>query len=37
MTPSLGLINLLERITELRKAVYLIDHWFITKAINGYK
>ena len=25
-TPSLGLINLLERLTELRQAFYLLDH-----------
>ena len=37
MIPSLGLINLLERLTELRKPVYSLDYWFITKDIKGYK
>ena len=32
-TPYLGLINLLEWLTELRKAVYSLDYWFI---IKGY-
>lgn len=30
-TPSLGLINLLEQISELRKIVYSLDRLFITK------
>ena len=37
VTPSLGLINLLEWLTELRKTVYLLDYWLITKDIKGYE
>ena len=37
MTPSLGSINLLEQLTELRKPVYSIDYRFITKDIKEYK
>ena len=33
MTPSLDLINLLERLTGLRKPIYSLVHWFI---ITGY-
>ena len=33
MTPSLGLINLLEWLTELRETFYLLGYQFI---INGY-
>lgn len=31
----LGSINLLERLTELRKAPYSLDHHFVTKDIKG--
>ena len=31
MTPSLGSINLLEWLTELKETFYLLDHWFIMK------
>lgn len=31
---SLGLINLLELLTELRETFYLLDHWFIIKRCN---
>ncbi|XP_029774715.1 peroxisome biogenesis factor 1 [Suricata suricatta] len=31
-TSSLGLIDLLEQLTELRKLVYSVDYWFITEA-----
>ena len=34
MTPSLGLINLLEQLTELRGTLYLLDHWFVEKGYN---
>ena len=34
-TPSLGLINLLEWLTELRETFYLLDHWFIIKGYNS--
>lgn len=37
MMPFSNLINLLEQLTELRKPVYLLDYWFITKDIEGYK
>ena len=33
MTPFLGLINWLKHFTELRKTVYLVEYWFITKDI----
>lgn len=33
----LGSINLLEQLTWLRKPVYSLDNWFITKVIEGYK
>lgn len=32
-----GLINLLEWLRGLRKTVYSLDHWFITKDIKGYE
>ena len=35
MTPSLGSINLVEWLTELREAFPLLDHWFITKEYNS--
>jgi len=35
MTPSLGLINLLEQLTELRKPVYFLDFQFIIKGYNS--
>ena len=35
--PSLGSINLLELLTELRKYIYSLDYWFIIKDIKGYK
>ena len=31
MTPSLGSVNLLEQLTELRKVYYLLDHGFYVK------
>ena len=34
-TPSLGLINLLEWLTELRKPVYSQDYQFIIKEYNS--
>lgn len=37
MTPYLGSLNSLEWVTELRKPVYLLDYWFMTKDIKGYK
>ena len=33
MTPSLGSINLLEQLTELRETIYLLDYQFI---VEGY-
>ena len=33
MTSSLGLVNLLEQLTELRETFYLLNYWFI---IKGY-
>ena len=36
-TPSLGLINLLEWLTELRKHIYSLDYWFIAKDTKGYE
>lgn len=33
--PSLGLINLLEQLTELRKTFYMLDYWFILKGFNS--
>lgn len=35
MTSSLGLINLLVRLTELRGTFYLLDHQFFTKGYNS--
>lgn len=35
VTPSLGLINLLEQFTDLRKTFYLLDYWFIIKGYNS--
>ena len=35
MTPSLGLINLLEWLTELRKHLFSLDSWFIVKGYNS--
>ena len=37
MTPSLGWINLLEGLTELRKLAYSLDYQFITKDFKRYK
>ena len=37
MTPSLGLINLLEQLTELRKPIYSLDYRFTTEDIKGYE
>ena len=34
MTPSLGLINLLERLTGLREAFYSLGYRFIIKGYN---
>ena len=34
-TLSLGVINLLEWLTELRKPIYSLDCWFVTKDIRG--
>ena len=34
MTPSLGLINLLEWPTELRETFHLLDYQFIIKGYN---
>lgn len=33
-TPSLGSINLLESLIELRETFYFLDHWFIIKGYN---
>ena len=35
MTPSLGSINLLEPLTELRETFYLLDYQFIIKGYNS--
>ena len=35
MTPSLGLINLLELLTNLRETFSLLDHQFIIKGYNS--
>ena len=35
MTPFLGLINLLQRLTELRETFYLLDDQFIIKGYNS--
>lgn len=35
MTPMLGLINLLECLTQLREIFYLVDYKFITKGRNS--
>ena len=32
--PLLGLINLLEWVTELRETLYLLDYWFMIKGHN---
>ena len=32
-----GSIHLLEQLTELRKLIYPLDYWFITKDNEGYK
>lgn len=37
ITPSLGSMNLLERLTELNKAVYSLDYRFITGDIKRYE
>lgn len=37
LTPSLGLINLLECLAKLKKWVYSPDYQFITQDIKGYK
>ena len=34
VTPSLGLVNLLEQFTELRETCSLLDLWFIVKRYN---
>lgn len=34
MTPSLGVINLVEWLTELRETIYLLDNWFTIKDIT---
>ena len=34
MIPSMGLINLLEHLTELRKTVYLLDYQFFIKRMQ---
>jgi len=34
MTLSLGFLNLLEQLIELRETFYLLDYWFV---IKGYK
>lgn len=35
LPPSLGPINLLEWLTELREIAYLLDHWFIIWGCNS--
>ena len=35
MTPSLGSIYLLKRLTKLRKTFHLLDHWFIIERCNS--
>ena len=35
MTSSLGSINLLEQLPELRETFYLLDDWFTTKGCNS--
>lgn len=35
--PSLGSINLLEQLAELKKPVYSLDCWFITENVKGYR
>ena len=35
MAPSLGLINVLEWLTELREAFYSLDHQFIINEYNS--
>ena len=34
-TSSLGLINLLQWLMELRETFYLLDHWFVIKGYNS--
>ena len=34
-TPSLGSINLLGQLTELRGTFYSLDHWFLIKGYNS--
>ena len=31
----MGLINVLERLTELRETFYLLDYWFIIEGYNS--
>ena len=31
------LLNLLMKLTDLRKSIYSLDYWFITKDVKGYK
>lgn len=33
----MGLINMLDQLTELRKPVYSLDYWFIINDIKGYE
>lgn len=35
MTPSLGLINLLEQLTEMRETFYLLDHPLMMKGYDS--
>ena len=35
MTSSLGSINLLEKLPELRETFYLLDYWFFRKGYNS--
>lgn len=36
-TPSLGSINLLKQLTELRKSLCFLEHWFTIKTYNAEK
>ena len=36
MTPFLDFVNLLKQVTKLRKPVYSVDYWFITKDSKGW-
>ena len=36
-TPTLGSINFPEWLIALRKPVYSLDYWFVTKDIKGYE